>query len=89
MQPDINKYLPMLENMDLTREKKTELIHDLWNIMESFVDRAYGIHPDQPTKKKNRVSDLQDSAKSIKSNNHQNTPLLPPPAEGVRNHDTT
>tara|TARA_R110001592_G_scaffold27763_9_gene102675 strand:+ start:128 stop:397 length:270 start_codon:yes stop_codon:yes gene_type:complete len=89
MQPDINKYLPMLENMDLSREKKIELIHDLWNIMESFVDRAYGIHPDQQTAKKNRVSDLQDSAKSIKSNNHQNTPLLPPPAEGVRNHDTT
>ena len=89
MQPDINKYLPMLENMDLSREQKIELIHDLWNIMESFVDRAYGIHPDQQIQKKNRVSDLQDSAKSIKSNNHQNTPLLPPPAEGVRNHDTT
>ena len=89
MQPDINKYLPMLENMDLTRDQKIELIHDLWLIMESFVDRAFGIHPDQINAKKNRVSDLQDSAKSIKSNNHQNTPLLPPPAEGVRNHDTT
>lgn len=89
MQPDINKYLPMLENMDLSREQKIELIHDLWNIMESFVDRAYGIHPDQQATKKNSVSDLQDSVKSIKSNNHQNTPLLPPPTEGVRNHDTT
>ena len=89
MQPDINKYLPMLENMDLTRDQKIELIHDLWLIMESFVDRAFGIHPDQINAKKNRVSDLQDSAKSIKSNNHQNTPLLPAPKEREQPHDST
>ena len=89
MQPDLNKYLPMLENMDLSREQKIELIHDLWNIMESFVDRAYGIHPIQKVTKKNHVSDLQDSAKDIESDNQPNIPLLPPPVEGVQNHDTT
>ncbi len=89
MQPDINKYLPMLENMDLTREQKIELIHDLWLIMESFVDRAFGIHPDQIHAKKNRVSDLQDSRKTVDSKHQHNMPLLPAPQEGEQPHDST
>lgn len=66
MQPDINKYLPMLEGMDLSYDQKVELIHDLWHIMESFVDRAFGIHPDQQMSNKYLHKDLQDSYKDLK-----------------------
>lgn len=89
MQPDINKYLPMLDGMDLSHEQKIELIHDLWHIMESFVDHAFGIHPEQFITKKNRVSDLQDSTKRLESKNQQNALLLPPPVEGDLPHDST
>jgi hypothetical protein len=61
MQPDINKYLPMLDGMDLSREQKTDLIHDLWHIMEGFVDRAFGTHPLQQCSNKNQIINLHDS----------------------------
>lgn len=61
MKPDIDKYLPMLDGMDLSKEQKIELIHDLWNIMQSFVDRAFGVHPLQQLRNKNLNSDLQES----------------------------
>jgi len=72
MQPDVNKYLPMLENMDISEEEKIELIHWLWKTMESFVDRAFGVHPVQQATKKNTHSDLQDSTKALNSSNRQN-----------------
>lgn len=67
MKPDINKYLPMLDGMDLTHEQKIELIHDLWHIMQNFVDRAFGVHPLQQCRDKNKISDLHDSTKCIES----------------------
>ncbi len=74
MQPDVNKYLPMLDGMDLTREQKTELIHDLWHIMQSFVDRAFGSHPLQQCRNNNKNSDLHDSNKCIDSTSSPQTP---------------
>ncbi len=67
MKPDIDKYLPMLDGMDLSREQKVQLIHDLWNIMQSFVDRAFGIHPLQQLRNKNLNSDLQESILRLES----------------------
>lgn len=67
MKPDIDKYLPMLDGMDLSREQKVQLIHDLWNIMQSFVDRAFGIHPLQQVCNKTLNSDLQESILRLES----------------------
>ncbi len=67
MKPDINKYLPMLDGMDLTHEQKIEIIHDLWHIMQNFVDRAFGAHPLQQCRDKKEFSDLHDSNKCIDS----------------------
>ncbi len=47
MKPDTEKYLAMIDDWDMTREQKIQYIHDLWHIMESFVDRAFGKHPVQ------------------------------------------
>lgn len=45
MKPNIEKYRPFVEMYDLSEEQKVELIHDIWRIVESFVDRALGIDP--------------------------------------------
>jgi len=45
MKPDLDKYLPLVDHYDLTRDQKIELIHSLWAIMESIVDHAFGDHP--------------------------------------------
>lgn len=67
MRPDIEKYLAMMEDWDMPRERKIQYINDLWHIMENFVDRAYGIHPVQQAINKKRQADGQDSCKGIDS----------------------
>lgn len=47
MEPDIEKYLPELDEFDMTREKKEEYIRELWKIMQHFVDQAFGLDPVQ------------------------------------------
>ncbi len=47
MKPDIEKYLPYLDHLDLSDEKKIELIHSVWHICEAFVDQAWGLSPMQ------------------------------------------
>ncbi len=83
MRPDVEKYLPMIEDWDMPRDQKIQFIHDLWHIMESFVDRAFGIHPLQQVMDKKTERDLQDSAKHIDSSYHPKKP----PEQGVR-HET-
>lgn len=39
---DKEKYLPELEDTDLTQEQKIELLQALWSIMEAFVDLGFG-----------------------------------------------
>ena len=43
MTPDLEKYRRYVDRFDLTEAQKAELIHTVWSIMESFVDRAFGI----------------------------------------------
>lgn len=45
MTPDLEKYLPLVDHVDLTHKHKLELIHSLWAIMEDIVDHAFGDHP--------------------------------------------
>lgn len=47
MQPDIDKYMPMLNEFDLTHEQKIELIHTLWGIMTGFKDKAFCLNAAQ------------------------------------------
>ena len=45
MLPDLEKYRPYVDGFDMMEDQKTELIHTLWGIMESFADQAFGLHP--------------------------------------------
>lgn len=47
MQPDIDKFLPMFDHFDLTREQKIEYIHILWKATGAFAYRAFGLDPVQ------------------------------------------
>lgn len=47
MTVDVEKYRVHLQSLDLTQDRKDELIHIVYRIVESFVDRAFGIHPVQ------------------------------------------
>ena len=44
---DAEKYLHHLADFDLPHDRKVALIHSVGAIMESFVDRGFGVHPVQ------------------------------------------
>lgn len=63
MQPDIQKYRHYVDRFDLSEEQKLELIHSIWIIMQSFVDKAFGMHPVQLC----QTQDLQQIPSAIDS----------------------
>ena len=44
---DIEKYRPYLGDEDLSHEQATELLLALWQIMTSFVELGFNVHPVQ------------------------------------------
>jgi len=40
-QDDIERYLPMLKDSDLTEAQKIEYLQTVWGIMRAFVDAAW------------------------------------------------
>jgi len=83
MKPDIEKYLAMIDDWDMTREQKIQYIHDLWHIMENFVDRAFGRHPVHARDKSSQAHG-QDSTKPLESFHPIQNKTDPPPPQGVR-----
>lgn len=47
MRGDLSKYKPLLARMEMSEERKDELIHIVYRILESFVDRAFGLDSTQ------------------------------------------
>lgn len=43
MTTDLRQFLPYVEHCNLTEAQKLELLADLWSIMESFADDAWGV----------------------------------------------
>lgn len=44
---DVKKYRHHVQSIDLPQDRKDELIHTIYVILQSFVDRAFGVHPVQ------------------------------------------
>nr|WP_306267029.1 hypothetical protein [Pararhizobium sp. IMCC3301] len=42
MQPDIERYRQYVDHLDIADEKKNELIHTVWLILQNGFDRALG-----------------------------------------------
>lgn len=47
MKLDVEKYMPYVEEFDLTDDQKRELIQTIWNMMEGFIDLAFEQDPTQ------------------------------------------
>ncbi len=43
MSDHLKQFLPHIEHCDLSEAQKLELLADLWSIMESFADEAWGL----------------------------------------------
>lgn len=44
---DFEKFRQYVDHCDLTEEQKRAVLQDLWSILESFVDEAWGLCPTQ------------------------------------------
>lgn len=53
---DVEKYLSQLEDWDISPEQKTEFIQTLWNILVSFAELGFEIHPAQLAQKAGELS---------------------------------
>lgn len=69
---NINKYRKYVDDFDLPEDKKVELLQTVWSIMESFVDKAFGLHPVQQCREYTLEKDLQGPIKALKSEKSQN-----------------
>ena len=47
MQIDADLYIHLLDDLDMSRERKIEMMEQVSLILQSFVDRAFGIDPVQ------------------------------------------
>ncbi len=65
---DINKYRHFLNDTDVSEQRKSEFIQDVWTILESFVDQAFGLHPVQQCHEHKKNTDLQGVPESLESN---------------------
>jgi len=78
MGPDYEKYRPLLDEFNLTDDKKDEFIDVMWALTESFVERANGTDAiqkviDNPKLKSGKAaSDEVKSEKSIKTEEMKN-----------------
>lgn len=44
---DIEKYQDMLDDNDMSETQKHEFLKTMWNLIVTFVDMGYGVHPAQ------------------------------------------
>lgn len=64
---DIEKYRQYVAGFDLSPQEQAELIRNVWKVLESFVDQAYGRHPLQYRHKDLALKDLQDPLELLES----------------------
>ncbi len=57
MPADLEKYRAYLDGLNLDAAQQAALIHSLWDVMESFADRAFGLHPAQQVPAMEREED--------------------------------
>ncbi len=62
---DTEKYMHYLDKFDMTEEQKVQCIQDVWNIVDSCVDAAFGKHPVQQIRGYTSPGNLQSPAKRL------------------------
>lgn len=72
MKLDVEKYLHHLDDPNLSREQKEQIIRTVWGFMESFVDQAFGLHPVQQICGNSANGNLQNLTQTVDS---KSTPI--------------
>ena len=65
---NVEKYLPYLDELDLSPAQKIEMMTSVWCLMESQVDKAFELHQVQLAQKEKAKTILQSRTESLDSN---------------------
>lgn len=76
MSPDIENYRRFVAHFDIPDEQKIELIHAVWKIMQSFVDRAFDDDPVQLVLKDNHPKSVPSNDTMIPPSRKHFEPLM-------------
>lgn len=79
---DIEKYRHYVAGFDLSPQEQSDLIRNVWKVLESVVDQAYGRHPLQHHHRDLEFKDLQEPSvllESQPSDRNGNAVLNPDP----------
>ena len=58
---DYDKYLAALEEWDVSEEEKQEFIDALWNLLLTFAELGYDIHPVQRVQSASKIPSEESS----------------------------
>lgn len=72
MKLDIEKYLPHLDGLNVSRQRKQEIIDTVWNMMQLSVDKAFGIHPVQTARQQTRKNISEIGRRRLESKGKKN-----------------
>jgi len=64
---DFEKYRHHVDNFDLTQAQQDEVMATVWRMMASSVDQAFGTHPVQQCRGKNKTNSLQSQSHGVDS----------------------
>lgn len=73
MSVDLKQFLPYVEHCNLTEAEKLELLADLWSIMESFADDAWGVVPKHSFANDNAQFARKKSSVSVECKSAENS----------------
>ncbi len=66
MKPDLDRYLPYIEDIEMSDKQKQELLASLWTVMQVFVDLGFGVDATQNAIFAKQISAGKESADSLR-----------------------
>ena len=65
MPPDLTRYAHFVDHFDMPEHQKPELMHTLWQVIESFVERAFAGEWLPPRKRAKQIVDSAGRAAHV------------------------
>jgi hypothetical protein len=73
MKQDLDQYMQYFDGLDLTHLQKMELLQELWNVIEMFVDLGFGVEATQYVLELNQMNPSKQAKDSLRFKPNQNT----------------
>lgn len=90
MKPDLDQFLPHIQDYDLSDQQKHEFLAEMWKIIEVFVDLGFGIEATQNVLFSNQMNPSQVDKDSLRfkfNDSAKQSKLVSPKATKPANHE--